>query len=222
MYALSSTNPVRVPRTHFWSWPKNGQGRRLGLAVPTLGLGRFPGQELGPGEERALPRRVPGGGRWSVHARPPVRYLVSGKEQAVGVVPGSAAPNPRSGGGPVLPGTVAGRLRLRQHDGIASLVDNVSYRNPAPAVVPGAVGVFHLGAPGHMTADADGAAARRTSAARPTRRRTDIRDPAGKSTWRSQAGQIRLRKAREASPQVLQDGKSRSRVFQGHQKQETE
>ena len=46
--------------------------------------------------------------------------------------------------------------------------------------------------------------------------------PAGKSTWRPQAGQIRLRKAREASPQVLQDGKSRSRVFQGHQKQETE
>ena len=41
-------------------------------------------------------------------------------------------------------------------------------RHPAPAVVAGAAGIFHLGAPGRPAADADGAAARRTSAARPT------------------------------------------------------
>ena len=80
-----------------------------------------------------------------------------------GAAPGpsgvSAALCPRSGAGPVLPGTGAVRLGLGQHRAVAPLVHQVGHRHLAPAVVASAVGVFHLGAPGHPAADAHGAAA---------------------------------------------------------------
>ena len=48
------------------------------------------------------------------------------------------------------------RLRSLQHGGVAPLIDHVSHRDPAPAVVARTIGVLHLRAPGDMTADADG------------------------------------------------------------------
>ena len=59
------------------------------------------------------------------------------------------------------------RPPLRQHGGVAPLVHNVSHRHPAPAVVPGAVGVFHLGASGHAAADPNRTAADLATASRP-------------------------------------------------------
>ena len=54
---------------------------------------------------------------------------------------------PSSDRGPALPRTITIRLRLGQHGGVAPLVYNVSHRHPAPAVVPGATGILHLGNP---------------------------------------------------------------------------
>ena len=49
------------------------------------------------------------------------------------------------------------RFRLRQHGGVAGHQDG-RHRQPARAVVPGAVGVLRLRAPGHPAADPDGGA----------------------------------------------------------------
>ena len=56
-------------------------------------------------------------------------------------------PSPASLGG--------SRFRLLEHGGVAGHQDG-RHRQPARAVVPGAVGVLRLRAPGHPAADADG------------------------------------------------------------------
>ena len=80
-------------------------------------------------------------------------------------------PYPVRGGtlAPLLlyPPSSRNRLPLRQHTGIAPL-DNVSHRHPAQAVVPRTVGVLHLRAPGHATADPNSAASILTATPRPT------------------------------------------------------
>ena len=115
---------------------------------------------------RVWPRRFPG--QNYPDRRRGVSYPVESK--AVGVAPVAAVPSwPRSDTGPVLAGTGAVRLRLGQHPAIASLVHQVGHRHLAPAVVAGAVGVLHLGAPGHPASDAHGADARVvTTGPRPT------------------------------------------------------
>ena len=57
-------------------------------------------------------------------------------------------PYPRSDRGPALPKTIAFRLPLLQHHGVAPFIDKVSHRDPVPAVVANAVGVLHFGALG--------------------------------------------------------------------------
>ena len=52
-----------------------------------------------------------------------------------------------------------GHLRLLEHGGVAGHQDG-RHRQPAHAVVPGAVGVLRLRAPGHPAADPDGGALR--------------------------------------------------------------
>ena len=97
-----------------------------------------------PGEER-LP--APGGflavavGQYRHDCRSAAPYPLRGRLSALRPLPGSDP-------GPVLPGTGAVRFRLGQRPAIAPLVHHVGHRHPTPAVVSGAVGILHLGAPG--------------------------------------------------------------------------
>ena len=142
---------------------KRERDEGLGLAVPSLGLGRVPrpspGQALagepGPGEERLLP--LDGFLQVAVAQNQHDHWPdapVSSKGQAVGVVAvppvsntgkllSPLAPYPHSDGSPDHPKTNTIRLPFRQHDGIPSL-NNVSHRHPAPAVVPRTTGILHL------------------------------------------------------------------------------
>ena len=131
---------------------EQGRGCGLWLPAPALGFRRLLGHELGPGERRPLPFgaflsvavrwRLPG---TSTTVGPISPYPVRGRPLALCPLP--LPPYPRSDRSPALPRIITIRLPLRQHDGIAPFVYNVRHRHPAPAVVPGAVGVLHLRAP---------------------------------------------------------------------------
>ena len=114
-----------------------------------------------PAPADAFPRSCPAVGVHSSREREGVLglpYPIGGN--AVGVAPVPAVPFcPSSDTGPVLAGTGAVRLRLGQHDGATPLVHQVGHRHLSPAIVARAIGVLHLGAPGHPAADANGAGA---------------------------------------------------------------